>query len=60
MKIKKINRKPPERPIGTWINGRFVETKIKQPGRLSQLNKSMHKKTDSEAVALWKRIDNGN
>ena len=58
MKIKPLNKQKSERPVGQWIDGRFYATKIKKSGRLAQLQKAFHKKTDSEAVAMWRRIDN--
>jgi len=58
MKIKPLNKKKSERPVGQWIDGRFVADKVKRRGRLPQLSKHRHKHGDSALTCLWKEIDN--
>jgi len=58
MKIKKLPvLHKQERVQGEWVNGRFFPFKNKTNGRLPQLGKRMKKKTVSEAVAIWRELD---
>jgi len=58
MKIKTIpHLTKMERPAGEWVGGRFVPIKHKLNGRLPQLSKVRHKRTDSEAIQAWKESE---
>lgn len=59
MKIKTLQKSKKKTGV-SWKNGFFQLLKeTRAAGRLKQLNKGTHKRTDDEAVTMWRKLERG-